>query len=471
MAHGNPGNPGFDPSLTGGVSAAEVRNMQSMITSNNPNIERSPVRDGSGFKLDELEPIVDRNEFTETTGLWGDLVLEINVGKHTSIGIVDRDSYQKAKGMTPSGVIWAGPHGPGQESMAFNAGESGLAAVLLQRDGEGKVDAVRDAYGKPQMHFLKAGIPLTVGRDVSKDIVTPRDASVSRNHAEILFVPEANSVAVLDKGSLNGTYTGAIRNKGTETAFDDDVTADYVQPTAKPHGRREDYVDVNGNYIGERPPRYFREGLAEKALKGEDASLVDREQGLYGVFDGAGGHGGASEASQGAAKKVGEIMKSLDPKAPSRQIEDTLRHALREGSEVAGHGVTTAVVVKIHHEGGKEYATWASVGDSRLYVYNTQSGRLKMISKDEGEGRYLDNCLGGDRGRNAKVKQVGTFELDAYDRLMLCSDGITGDYGSDILGDDEIRSVLHWAPSPEAASVQLVDMSRKRDDKTAIVIG
>jgi serine/threonine protein phosphatase PrpC len=70
-----------------------------------------------------------------------------------------------------------------------------------------------------------------------------------------------------------------------------------------------------------------------------------------------------------------------------------------------------------------------------------------------------------------RVNQYGTVELDSTDVVMLCSDGIVGDRGSDLLTDDEIRGPLHWATSPEQAAQGLIDVARKRDDKTALVVG
>ncbi len=59
---------------------------------------------------------------------------------------------------------------------------------------------------QPHTHTLQPGIT-AIGRRLDNDIVLT-DTSVSRNHAEIHFDPDADTVHICDLGSVNGTYVG-----------------------------------------------------------------------------------------------------------------------------------------------------------------------------------------------------------------------------------------------------------------------
>ena len=54
---------------------------------------------------------------------------------------------------------------------------------------------------------------------------------------------------------------------------------------------------------------------------------------------------------------------------------------------------------------------------------------------------------------------------------MLCSDGITGDYGDDLMSDAEMASIVRGARTPDDAAKNLVALARKKDDRTALVFG
>lgn len=69
----------------------------------------------------------------------------------------------------------------------------------------------RSTQGGLQKHILKPG-KTTLGRGSSADIRIP-DLSASRDHCEIEFDPETNSLALRDLGSKNGTFLNGKRVK------------------------------------------------------------------------------------------------------------------------------------------------------------------------------------------------------------------------------------------------------------------
>jgi serine/threonine protein phosphatase PrpC len=214
-------------------------------------------------------------------------------------------------------------------------------------------------------------------------------------------------------------------------------------------------------------------GYDELPLKGQDATLIDNNNKLYGVFDGVGGADGSENGARLAAVTIQEYMGQVDTNEPAEQLS-ALVNALHEADLTIGTwheagtdaGATTATLAKIVTRDSQNYVIWASVGDSRLYI-KTADGQLKQISKAEGEGHRLHNALG--RGFKG-VEQLGILELAEGTELVLVTDGITGDYDDDILQDHEILQILDSSPSAKAAAKELVFISRKHDDKSAVVI-
>ena len=56
------------------------------------------------------------------------------------------------------------------------------------------------------------------------------------------------------------------------------------------------------------------------------------------------------------------------------------------------------------------------------------------------------------------------------DRIVFCSDGITGDYEPDLISNDEVASVVERAKTAEQAARDLIAISTKIDDSTAMVV-
>ena len=61
--------------------------------------------------------------------------------------------------------------------------------------------------------------------------------------------------------------------------------------------------------------------------------------------------------------------------------------------------------------------------------------------------------------------------LGSADRIVLCSDGITGDYGEDLMSERELGFIVSRSRDARNASQNLIAGARKKDDRTAIVFG
>jgi PPM family protein phosphatase len=220
-----------------------------------------------------------------------------------------------------------------------------------------------------------------------------------------------------------------------------------------------------------QPTGEYKLGLAEQALKGQDRLLVMEEQGVFAIFDGMGGKGG-SDAGAVASALAYEIFwteYSAD-EGFGRDVDkekDRLIISLAKADQmiaVGGDMGTTAIALKMVQHGEGFKAVWSCVGDSRLYLYRDDN--LHQISVDEGHGHMLTNALGIG---GAEISQIAALNLEPGDRLMLCSDGITGDYDEDVLSVAELKNALS-ATTPQAAANELLRASRKRDDKSVIVL-
>ncbi len=190
------------------------------------------------------------------------------------------------------------------------------------------------------------------------------------------------------------------------------------------------------------------------------------------------------------AKKMFEAQKpgeSHDAAGLAKMMEKMNEEVTKTG------GMSTAVVAKVNqaHENGsrtgegetaapKEYLSYASVGDSRLYVIH-KNGEVERLTEDEGEGNTIWNILGLEAGERKEVREhIGLQEeasicmqfkdvwLEEGDRIVLCSDGVSGDKEGDMLTNEEIGKLASTRTTEQAAEA-LIRAAKKLDDRTVIV--
>lgn len=210
---------------------------------------------------------------------------------------------------------------------------------------------------------------------------------------------------------------------------------------------------------------------------------------LLAVADGMGGHDDGDLASSAAVQALARLYTRPPPSDP----EDTLREFLidahrRIRARVAVNGKvsmgTTLTVAWIL--GGRVY--WAHVGDSRLYHW--RAGRITPITRDQTRGEFArrdgrvlpshpghlaQNFIFGSRGlgddtalRIDRGIDTGSFPLQAEDRLVLCTDGVSGRVEDAWIGD-LVRNV----PDAAACAVSLMERaiaSDSDDNITTLVL-
>ena len=211
--------------------------------------------------------------------------------------------------------------------------------------------------------------------------------------------------------------------------------------------------------------------------KNDDSILVDPP--LYIVADGMGGHRGGDIASRLALETIVELAAGGRGTLP-----DQVRSANRavwdrsvEDERLAEMGTTlTAALV----DGAS--ASIAHVGDSRAYLL--REGKLRQLTTDhtlvarmvksgeitEAEAdvhphkNVLTRALGTDQ--EVEVDEDTVALLDG-DRLLLCSDGLTG-----MVTEDQIQAILENSEQPQQAADRLVKAANRAGgvDNISVVV-
>ena len=216
----------------------------------------------------------------------------------------------------------------------------------------------------------------------------------------------------------------------------------------------------------------------------EDSMLVDNDRRLWLVADGMGGHANGARASAIAAAMFKDFPLSEEfenaVKATADRMHEANRSIRQEAINSVGEGKmgTTGVALVCRND---QFATlW--VGDSRAYIY--RRGGLFQLSVDhthvqelidqgvledsEAEGHPMAHVLSRALGvaEDVRVDIVQDY-LEAGDRFLLCSDGLTGP-----VGNSRLRAILAAGTPQECASalVAAAHEAGAPDNVTAIVV-
>ena len=224
----------------------------------------------------------------------------------------------------------------------------------------------------------------------------------------------------------------------------------------------------------------------------EDSFALLPDRGLFVVSDGMGGHRAGDVASGIVVRVLPEIWAKRWSSIRSRKaltIQTALRDAIVElsrqlhdaaaaQSDLAGAGAT--VVLAFLH---RATAFVAHMGDSRAYMW--RRGTLARLTEDHtvasllarnGEISFAEvatHPAAGALSRYVGMKGVVYPDVRAVglapgDRLLLCTDGLTGTVSEKLLG-----GVLARARGPEAACQRLIyaaNAAGGRDNVTAVVV-
>jgi protein phosphatase len=212
----------------------------------------------------------------------------------------------------------------------------------------------------------------------------------------------------------------------------------------------------------------------------EDAYLVDDGMGLIAVADGMGGHRAGEVAS---ATALEALRAAVNGGRPLREAIEDANSAVYEKSltDASLRGMGTTLTAGTLAAGGTLIV--GHVGDSRAYLLH--DGELRRLTTDHTlvEEMVRDGRLTADEAavhplRSRITRALGveaSVEVDVYpvellpgDRLLLCSDGLTG-----MVQPDEIAATLRREDDATRAATSLVDAANAaggEDNITVVVV-
>jgi protein phosphatase len=211
----------------------------------------------------------------------------------------------------------------------------------------------------------------------------------------------------------------------------------------------------------------------------EDSFLHDERLGLFAVADGMGGHQAGEVASATAVEALraaiagGALVTDAVALANTAVVE-------KADANPSMQGMGTTMTAAIEVDGGLRIG---HVGDSRCYVL--RDGILARVTDDHSlveelvrEGRITLEQAAVHPQRSVITRALGieaevevddvALELTGGDRVLICSDGLSG-----MVRDADISAVLRRTDDPEAAAAALIDAANTaggEDNITVVVI-
>jgi protein phosphatase len=215
----------------------------------------------------------------------------------------------------------------------------------------------------------------------------------------------------------------------------------------------------------------------------EDRFLLDEPARIFGVADGVGGLPGGAEAAQ---QTVDDITAGIHAVTGGQEPNLTaIVHRANENVLALGKRISPSMGIGTTLTFGWVHDTAlkiAHVGDSR--VYGWRRGELTQISDDhsvENEAR-LRRAKGEvvyyhEANRNALTRCIGqptppavdliTRPLEAGDRYLFCTDGVTR-----MVGNTELGAILGQPGDPAAVLRELITLAVRRggpDNATGVL--
>lgn len=206
-----------------------------------------------------------------------------------------------------------------------------------------------------------------------------------------------------------------------------------------------------------------------------------RDDSLLLVADGMGGHAGGAIASTMAVETITDCLRKQE-----NITEDSLREAIALANEAIYNHIqtetslkgmgTTVVVVHV----GEDEVVWGNVGDSRLYLF--RDSRLVRVTKDhsivqklldagaisseEAETHPKRNVLTRAVGVENNLEiDTGTLSVEAGDKILLCSDGLTSS-----LSEEVIASILQKGEGDKQVLDELISLVYKNGAKDNVTL-
>jgi serine/threonine protein phosphatase PrpC len=359
--------------------------------------------------------------------------------------------------------------------------EDSVTEVLLEKMGEEETRIAANEDGtETEARQDNLWDSVIAAKDLKKRQLKKKDGTGNSQTTENGNEPSDNPDAPYD-WDANGAFEPFVEEEPESTEEADPATAQEEEQNLETGSMR------------------LIVGRAEQAEHGEDSILDRRDLKLFGVADGMGGMTNGAEASKLAVEAIEELYDERssedEPSTPAEAMEFAmlaLGTARQKVSEITGF--TTAIFGKVEHIDGEDVLVWAGAGDSRLYLQRDHDDEIEQISEDQvaADGTTLLNGLTPRRVKDDEsqetryvpfedptimdLDEIGFIKLSDSDRVMFCTDGITGDYNPQrpdrnwqVMKPEELEDAFDMAAAQDVAN-RLLELSRKPDDKSVLVI-
>ena len=216
---------------------------------------------------------------------------------------------------------------------------------------------------------------------------------------------------------------------------------------------------------------------------------------VFVVADGMGGHQGGDVASAIVVEEFGRLaLEAYDPRRGAEAVAATLQVCRERIEEYAGtqsaHGVgrrfhagtTVVAALLVEDDDGPQWLV-ANVGDSRAYRF--ADGALVQVSVDHSvvqelvdAGRITPDQAGSHPERHVITRALGVspgagadyfvLALPLVERLVLCTDGISG-----MVDDEVLATILAESDDPRDAADRMVAAALAaggEDNATVVVV-
>ncbi|HIY57790.1 MAG TPA: Stp1/IreP family PP2C-type Ser/Thr phosphatase [Candidatus Tetragenococcus pullicola] len=219
----------------------------------------------------------------------------------------------------------------------------------------------------------------------------------------------------------------------------------------------------------------FRSDIGKRRTTNQDYAEAFTNQNGYHLAllaDGMGGHRAGDVASQKVVTELGKKWQSSQITESEKAVQWLIQRIQEENTAIyeagqqqeklQGMGTTVEAVAILENQ-----IAVGHVGDSRIYLL--RDGQLMQLTEDHSlvnelvkSGELTKEMAAVHPQKNIVTRSVGmpgnvdvdvaVYDIHAYDRLLICSDGLTN-----MVSEEEIGHLINSSSSLEDACQRLID--------------
>lgn len=222
----------------------------------------------------------------------------------------------------------------------------------------------------------------------------------------------------------------------------------------------------------------FESAVLEQPKYGDDKVLYDEPNGYFGVFDGVGSDDEGGNAALIVRDAFAEhpALRNTHHFESVEEATEAVRGAMKDVRGVIAQemaptqrGSTTVALAKLCMIGDRPHLAVGNAGDSRIMLH--RRGELLDVTQEQVNPKKPNEIWNAfsNYTYTPELDEIQIVPLEYGDKIILCSDGITGDYANQRLTSEEFTEALEGTDA-ETAAAKLLEFSKKSDDKSVIVI-